>query len=192
MWFVSAVLPRVVPGVSIYEHLRQNVDPSGRLPAEMGLPDDANAMSRIRWVPGAMDGVASHHFGLAGDVDRVGKVAGLLAAVCRRSSARELRKLYAAVADDDVMDYLDGLLERLVREQPNRQALHAVGTWLATTAPDRGPVKLGIALLGVTGLGGDVAVVRVLGAHEEFTLFSAVGRLLIGICSPRPLRCWRR
>lgn len=72
------------------------------------------------------------------------------------------------------MAYVDALVETLSREPPNRQALHAIGRWLATTAPDRGPVKLGIALLGHTGLGADIAIVRILGAHEEFTLYSAV------------------
>ncbi|OKJ95638.1 hypothetical protein AMK34_21725 [Amycolatopsis sp. CB00013] len=174
MTSVSVDLPVVMAGVALYEHIRRNLDPSGRLPAEVGLPDDARVMSdRLRWVPGAMDGVIGHH-GSADGTDRATEVARLLAMACRRPSARQLRKLYAGVMDDDVMDYVDALMERLGRERLDGRALHRVGKWLAVTAPDRGPVKLGIALLGVTGLGDDVAVVRTLGAHEEFTLFCAV------------------
>lgn len=172
---VLGALPVVAPGVSIFEHIRRHVDPSsGRLPAEVGLPDDAKVMSDgLRWAPGAMDGVFGHH-GAADGADRASDVAGLLTLACRRPSVRNLRTLYMAVADDDVMGYIDALVETLTREPPDRQALHAIGRWLATASPDRGPVKLGIALLGNTGLGGDVAVVRTLGAHEEFTLYSAV------------------
>jgi hypothetical protein len=56
----------------------------------------------------------------------------------------------------------------------DRSRVHELGRWLATTGVDRGAVKTGIALLGATGLGQDVDVVRVLGRHEEFTLYVAV------------------
>lgn len=169
-------LPVVAPGISIYEHVRRHVDPSGRLPEEVGLPDDAKVMTDLSWVPGAMDGVFGHHGAVAGP-ERAIEVAGLLTTACRRPSVRNLRALYSGVTSDDVMSYVDALIETLSREPPDRQALHAIGRWLATTAADRGPVKLGIALLGVIGLGtnaADVAVVRTLGAHEEFTLYCAV------------------
>lgn len=172
---VLGELPVVAPGVPIYEHIRRHVDPSlGRLAARTELPDDEKAMSgQLRWAPGAMDGVFSQH-GSSHAAERAEEVAGLLALVCRRPSVRNLRNLYAAVADDDVLTYVDALVEALTREPPARQALHAVGKWLATTASDRGPVKLGVALLGLTGLGAELAVVRMLGTHEEFTLYCAV------------------
>ncbi|MFL6121926.1 hypothetical protein [Actinophytocola sp.] len=172
---VLGELPVVAPGVPIYEHIRAKVEPSsGRLPARTGLPDDDKAMSgELRWAPGAMDGVFSQH-GAAHGAERAEEVAGLLSLACRRPSVRHLRGLYTAVADDDVLTYVDTLVEVLAREPPDRQALRALGRWLATTASDRGPVKLGIALLGVTGLGDELAVVRMLGTHEEFTLYCAV------------------
>ena len=52
--------------------------------------------------------------------------------------------------------------------------MRAFARSLATTAPDRGPVKLAIALLGVIRNRGDVEIVADLGRHEEFTLYSAV------------------
>jgi hypothetical protein len=167
-------LPVVAPGVAIFDHLRGNIDPAGRLPAEVTLPDDERVASGSpRWVPGALDGVVSHHSAVGG-VDRAAEVAALLSKACRRPAVRHLRALYEGVAADDVMEYVDALIETLHREPPNRQALHAIGRWLATTASDRGAVKLGVALLGVTGLGDEVAVVRTLGAHEEFTVYCAV------------------
>lgn len=141
--------------------------------------------SGLRWVPGALDGAFGRH-AFAASADRAVEVAGLLTTACRRPSVRNLRALYTSVTDDDVMSYVDALVETLSREPPERQALHAIGRWLATTAADRGPVKLGIALLGVTGMGAnasDVAVVRTLGAHEEFTLYCAVA-VANGIAEP--------
>jgi len=182
---VSSDLPVVAPGVAIYEHVRRFVDPSGRLPDEVGLPDDAKVMSDLCWVPGAMDGVFGRHGGAA-STDRATTVAGLLTTACRRPSVRNLRALYTGVTDDDVMSYVDALIETLSREPPERQALHAIGRWLATTAADRGPVKLGVALLGIAGMGtniDDIAVVRTLGAHEEFTLYCAVA-VSNGIADP--------
>ena len=169
-------LPVVAPGVAIYDHIRAHLEPSsGRLTSGDDLPDDEKAMSgRLRWAPGAMDGVLRQHGGAGPATDRAEKIAGLLTLTCRRPSVRNLRDLYTSVGEDDVLGYVDVLVEVLTREPPNRQALHAIGRWLATTATDRGPVKLGIALLGITGLGNEVAVVRTLGAHEEFTLYCAV------------------
>jgi len=169
-------LPVVAPGVAIYDHIRAHVEPSsGRLTSGNDLPDDEKAMSgRLKWAPGAMDGIFRQHGGSNPATDRAEKIAGLLTLACRRPSVRNLRTLYTVVSEDDVLGYVDALVEVLTREPPNRQALHAIGRWLAITASDRGPVKLGIALLGITGLGDEVAVVRTIGAHEEFTLYCAV------------------
>ena len=52
--------------------------------------------------------------------------------------------------------------------------MRRVGHWLAATATERGPVKLGIALLGVAGVGSAAGLLRTLGAHDEFTLYAAV------------------
>lgn len=52
--------------------------------------------------------------------------------------------------------------------------MRRVGHWLAATATERGPVKLGIALLGVAGVGDAAGLLRTLGAHDEFTLYAVV------------------
>jgi hypothetical protein len=74
----------------------------------------------------------------------------------------------------DVLRLVDPLLEQLAGRRLGRVAAHDLGRWLATTGTDRGAVKVGIAVLGATGLGPDLEVVRTLGAHDEFTLYAAV------------------
>jgi hypothetical protein len=94
---------------------------------------------------------------------------GLPAAVARRR-----RALYEQVREDAVLEIADPLTQRLSAHLPDPQAVRELGCWLATTAPDRGAVKVGLVLLGVAGVGEALQVVRVLGAHEEFTLYAAV------------------
>ena len=139
----------------------------------------------VRWAGGAMDGI----FGGTGASDRGEEkgteIAALFVKASKRPSKRNLTKLYESVSDDGVLGYVDPMIEKLVELDPNRADLHALGRWLATTASDRGAVKVGIAILGVTGLASDVDVVRVLGAHDEFTLFAAVA-ITNGLADPRP------
>ena len=180
-------LRTVAPGPSIYDYIRAHLDPAGRLTElDRGLPDDARAMSGgPRWVGGALDGI----FGGTGASDRGEEkgteIAALFVKASKRPSKRNLTELYESVSDDTVLGYVDPMIQKLVVFGPNRADLHALGRWLATTASDRGAVKVGIAILGVTGLASDVDVVRVLGAHDEFTLFVAVA-ITNGLADPGP------
>jgi hypothetical protein len=121
-----------------------------------------------------MDGAFGHHAGGGGSTALADKAATAFVDACRRPTRRRLKRLYKAVSSDNALDFLDPLIERLVALQPDRDRLHELGRWLATTASDRGAVKVGLAVLGVTGLDRDVEVVRALGAHDEFTLYAAV------------------
>ena len=177
-------LPTVVPGPSIYEFVRAHLGPDGRL-VEAGreLPDEPQVSSgQLRWAPGAMDGVWGHHTGTEQAAEQVERAADLFANACRRPSARHLRALHEALSDD-ILRMVDPLLEQLAGHGVDRAAAHRVGHWLATTGTRRGPVKIGIAVLGASGVGPDLEVVRTLGAHDEFTLFAAVA-LMNGVPEP--------
>jgi hypothetical protein len=180
-------LRAVAPGASIYDYIRAHLDPAGRLnELDLALPDETKAMSgELRWAGGAMDGI----FGGTGASDRGEEkgteIAALFVKASKRPSKRNLTMLYESVSDHSVIGYVDPMIEKLVELGPNRADLHALGRWLATTASDRGAVKVGIAILGVTGLASDVDVVRVLGAHDEFTLFAAVA-ITNGLADPGP------
>lgn len=161
---------------SIYSFIVGQLDAAGRLTESgVSLPDEAVAMSGdLKWSAGALDGAFGHHAGGGVATALAEKVARSLVDACKRPTRRRLKRLYRAVCTDDALDFLDPLIERLVALQPDRDRLHELGRWLATTASDRGAVKVGLAVLGVTGLDRDVEVVRALGAHDEFTLYAAV------------------
>jgi len=174
---VASTLPTVTPEPSIYNFIRSHLGDSGRLDdSALALPDDVKVVrpSGLRWVAGGLDGAMGHHGGRGDSDARAAEAAGLFAAAAKRPSKRRLKKLYAAVSDDSALQYVDGLIDHVRSFGPDIGRIHELGRWLATTGSDRGAVKIGIALLGVTGLGPDLVVVRTLGAHEEFTLYAAV------------------
>jgi hypothetical protein len=182
---MSREFPAVAKGPSIYEFVRSHLDAAGRLDESLDLPDeDEGASETIRWAPGALDGSYGHHSGSAGlATDRASHVADLVARACARPSKRRLRSLYAAVADHSPLDYIEPMIRRLAEIQPDMGRVWSLGYGLATTAPDRGPVKVGLVLLGATGADEALDVIRTLGAHEEFTLYSAMA-LQLGLRNP--------
>lgn len=161
---------------SLHDFVLARLDEAGRLPdSGTPLPDEPQDDGSIRWAPGAFDGAFGHHGGGGTAHDLAAQVATEIArAASRRTTRRRLRRLYDLLVGAEVLDLVDPMIERLVELQPDRSRVHEIGRWLATTGADRTPVKVGLALLGVTGLEGDVDVVRVLGAHDEFTLFASV------------------
>jgi hypothetical protein len=169
-------LPPMSPPPSLHAFIAAHLDEAGRLQdSSMPLPDETPAPDGgVRWMAGAMDGVLGHHAGSDVSDERAQRVAAAVAeAATRRTTRRRLRRLYDLLREDDVLGFVDAMVQHLVELQPDRARVHELGRWLATTASDRGPVKVGLALLGVTGLADDVGVVRTLGAHDEFTLFAA-------------------
>lgn len=175
---VAGDYPRVAQGQSIYDFIRSRLDASGRLEdTGVELPDESKVMASggLRWVAGGMDGAMGHHMGDRAADQKATQAARLFADAAGRATKRRLKKLYAAVSEDGALDYVDPMIERLIELHPDVARVRDVGRWLATTAPDRGAVKIGLAILGVTGLqDDDLEVVRRLGAHEEFTLYVAV------------------
>lgn len=173
---MAALHPKVSPGPAIWDVVRDGIRNDGRLDdSTMPLPDESSDAGGLRWAAGAQDGVLGHH--AAQDHARAKAqeiAAAIVEATRKRPTKRRLTRLYATVATVDVITYVDGLPEALVRADPDATAVHEIGRWLAETASHREAVKLGIALMGFTGVRGGITVVRTLGAHEEFTLYSAV------------------
>ena len=72
-----------------------------------------------------------------------------------------------------MLDYIDPMIEELATRRPDATRIARIAAWLVEQSPDRAPVKVGIALLGITGDRQD-NVLHEVGAHEEFTLYSCV------------------
>ena len=162
---------------SLYEHVRRHVE-SGRpglLPGGETLPDEAGRDSEIHWVAGGMDGSFGHHFGGGGDDDAAGEVFTAMRECLARADAARFRQLYTLIAEENALDFVDPLLEKIRADNSiHAGRLRVLAHWLATQAPDREPVKLGVALLGLFPGGEDCDLFLTLGRHEELTLYAAV------------------
>ena len=156
--------------------IRERLGADGRLPdPTCTLPDEAPRPSDgFSWMAGALDGVMGHHGGEAGQAtDTAQQLAHAIVAAAVRPRRRQLIDLHAKASSDDVLSYIDATIEALVALRPSTAEIARIGSWLASESPDRGAVKVGLALLGITGAL-DGSLVHELGAHEEFTLYAAV------------------
>jgi hypothetical protein len=163
---------------SIYEHIKAHVRSDRKGLAEGGetLSDEERiaAKSRLRWVAGAMDGVATHHAG-CGNTDQASQLIALVRGYWASPTVMNKAKVYAFLMENGTVSLVDPLLESL-REQTdvNHDRVYDLAKSLATESPDREPVKFGISVLGLYGQEQDIEIFRTLGRHEELTLFCAV------------------
>lgn len=163
---------------SIYQHILNNINPaSGKLiKSAYTLPDEDRRFKPgdLRWVPGGLDSVFGHHNG-GQDLEQAEEIANLLFNLSKTGSRDSENKLYAVLLKDSLIDCMDPALEKAVgKGLSSKPYLHNFAKLLATHSPDRGPVKFAIAILGLIRDPADLQVIRTLGKHEEFTLFSAV------------------
>jgi hypothetical protein len=143
---------------AIYQYIQLHRDSAtGRMEADaMTLPDEpaTRRFSRLRWVPGALEGLGTRHMQWDG-------------------SAKASQAIVLLRADDVVTFYNDALDFAAARVPDAQPRLHELARRLATTSRDRGPVKFGIAMLGSMGDESDLDIVRTLAIHDEFGLYAA-------------------
>lgn len=164
---------------SLYEHIRRHLQPDGTGLAPEGetLPDEEEKDdSEVRWSAGSLDGTMGHHFGVGEEPENVGPVFTALRSVLDRAETARFRDLYEQLRQAQAVGIADPLLEVIQENQASLplDRLRTLVRWLATQAPDREPVKVGMAILGLFGVKEDRALFLTLGRHEELTLFAAV------------------
>jgi hypothetical protein len=161
---------------SIYQYISLNIDATtGRLaPGAMTLPDETamRRFSRLRWVPGALEGLGTRHMQWDGSA-KASQAIEFLEAYAGGDAQAEAALYELARADDVVTYYNDALDLASVRIPDAEPRLHALALRLATESHDRGPVKLGIAMLGSMGEESDLSIIRTLALHDEFGLYAA-------------------
>lgn len=175
-WDIDAVTPPWDDRSSIYAFLR-GLPPETDM-GRLQLPDHEAVRGRtgFGWVPGALDGAFGHHAKVGGAKDPADAVKAALIELTTESTAANADALYDLLLEHSAMDYVDALLEAIVEHGDwPADRLYRVAEWLATGAPDREPVKIGIAILGIFQGGEGEDLLLELGRHEEFTLFCVVG-----------------
>jgi len=164
---------------SILECIRSHIVPGKPGISEDGfaLPDEERIAqgSKIRWAAGAMDGVTTHHMGTGKNEETVRRTVALVLVYSRQPTAKNKAAVYQHVISEHVISIIDPVIEALVKESGiGHDRLYELVRSFVTEAPDREPVKFGIALLGLFRQSGDMELFQTLGRHEEFTLFCAV------------------
>lgn len=161
---------------SIYQYITARIDPTtGTLPAAaMTLPDEpvARRYSRIRWVPGALEGLGTRHMKWDGS-EKASRVARLLELVSSGNIAAEEALYDLLRADDVVTFYNDALDLATIRIRNAEPQLHPMARRFVMESADRGPVKFGIALLGSFGDERDLKLIQTMALHDEFGLYAA-------------------
>lgn len=143
------------------------------------LPDEPPDFgSKLRFAPGAWDGIATHHMGTAGEHEEARHVLTTVAALARlvREDTDEARAaLYRLYLDQTLSQHADTILDELRRQDAfGRDDLRPHARWLLQSAAHREPLKLGVLLIGACGTEEDIAPLTDLASHDEFTLFAAV------------------
>jgi hypothetical protein len=164
---------------SIYEHIQAHIEPgkNGLPPSGEELLDEERigSTSKIRWAAGAMDGVLTHHMGGGPDEDNVSTLLDRVRVYWTTPTTLNKADVYSFVVEHGIIGMLDAFVERLTQQEDvNHDRLYELARSFATEAPDREPVKFGIALLGLYSQPQDFEIFRTLGRHDEFTLFCAV------------------
>jgi hypothetical protein len=164
---------------SVFDHIKAHVVDGKHGLAQGGdtLPDEERvaAGSSIRWAAGAMDGVMSHHMGNGDHDEQVRKAVALILAYCQSPTVTTKADLYQHVVEGNTLPLIDAIIEALVATNGlNHERLYEAAYSFVTEAPDREPVKFGIAILGLFQNPANADLFQTIGRHEEFTLFAAV------------------
>ena len=166
-------------GPSILEFVRSHLVAGKPGVSESGytLPDEESISqgSKFRWAAGAMDGVMTHHMGTDKSDETVRKTVELVLAYSRQPTAKNKAAVYQHVIAEHVVSIIDPVIEALVNENGiGHDRLYELARSFVMESPDREPIKMGIAILGLFRQPADQELFQMLGRHDEFTLFCAV------------------
>ena len=146
-------------------------------PEKSDLPDEERDPEKLRFAAGAFDGVIGHHTAKGEDANHAATtLVRLLEALIHTPSQEHLSDLYRTVIESSALQLADEFqnqaTDRLLPRYADRVA--ETGRYFASGADRREAVKFGILLLGIAGDSSDAPLLKTLGSHDEFTLFSAV------------------
>ena len=171
-WNLDRVAPPWdVDRPSLFAFIAERLDEDGSLGlTPPSLPDEVRDPTKVSYGAGTLDGI-SRHFGVASaEDDVVTAIVGAVTKLARRATSRSAQRLYDVVTETATLEYVDRVLAFLPSSGTDPGRIGAIGRWLATEGRDRSAVKFGIALIGAS----DTELLLTLGAHDEFTLYSAV------------------
>lgn len=161
---------------SILKFLSSNLDDKGNLiETAHDLPDENKDDEKVRFAPGLMDAM----FG-ADDSDdskkRIAELSKHLKKVATKGDKISEQEFYQVVTENEgVIGIIDEFLQTIVKQPlPTQPYLFNFAKDLATKTGKRNAVKFGIAILGLCQDKSVLNDIKILGLHDEFTLYSTI------------------
>lgn len=161
---------------SILEHLKRNLNGDGSLneTAEK-LPDEKKADDEIKFAPGLMDTM----FGADESEEsksRIKQLVSHIKKVAKNGDNQSKSDFYSEVIEyQSIIGIIDEFLQKLVQSSlPIEPHLYNYANKLATKTNHRNTVKFGIAILGLCQNKKPIDDIKILGLHDEFTVFSTI------------------
>lgn len=162
--------------MSIYQFLLQKYN-NNEPYADVNLPDhsDMSLGEGEVWTPGAYEGVVLRdNYGIKQHVLVNYKVARIIRKQIEDPSEKNSLKAYQAIRKYSAISISDPVISILLtRYKPDTSLMREEALRMATESDKREIIKFGIALLGYCAKEEDITVLRVLGRHEEFSLYCA-------------------
>lgn len=161
---------------SILKFLSRNLDEKGKLSEKAhGLPDEKKDDDKVRFAPGLMDAM----FG-ADDSDdskkRIRELTKHLKRVASKGDKISEQEFYRLITENEgVIGIIDDFLQAIVNDSlPIEPYLFNYAKDLIQKTDKRNAVKFGIAILGLCQNKSVLKDIKVLGLHDEFTVYATI------------------
>lgn len=162
--------------MSIYEFLLNKFN-SGEPYADALLPDheDMNLPEGQEWVPGAFEGtILRGNYGIKQHLLVNYKIARTIRKQIEKPCDANREKAETSIRKYAAITIIDPVLSiMLSRFRIDKEKMRTEALRMMTESDKREIVKFGIALWGHCGREEDVDIIKVLGRHEEFSLYCA-------------------
>lgn len=161
---------------SILVHLKSNINKDGSLnESAETLPDEKKTDNEIKFAPGLMDSM----FGADDSKEsksRIKILSNLIAKISRNGDEQIKSDFYREITENEsVIGIIDEFLQKLAESSLSIEPhLFNYANKLATKTNNRNSVKFGIAVLGLCQNKKPIEDLKILGLHDEFTVFSTI------------------
>lgn len=178
---------------SIFSLIRSAILPDGSLPSHFDLPDSeeeaggASAVTgatednprKVRFAPGAKDGISIYHFGVTPVPDVAKEVTRIIRKDCKKSGTAPNPRLREIFREYSALSLIDDLLDDLARDMRGiiLSNFADYACRLTFESSDKELVKIGIALMGMLDTEGEDEITTdllTIAAFDEFTLYVVI------------------
>ena len=161
---------------SIFKFLSNNIADDGKLEDIINdLTDEVKEDNKLRYAPGLMDAM----FGADDSNEskkKVKKLVRLLKNIANNGDRNSKQEFYLLITEDEnVIGIIDDFLQVIVKDSlPIDPFLFEFARDLAIKTDKRNAVKFGIAILGLCQNKTVLKDLKILGLHDEFTVYSSI------------------